>query len=751
VDARARLAYVEIGMNPRSFLRGTGAFPFVFLIALLAGIASLSVPAGAASVPGHVEAWGAIPFGQLQPPAGLDDVVAVAAGNQHNLALRTNGTVVAWGRDEQGETFVPPDLTNVVAISASGHNVALKGNGSIVLWGHPSPDVTNVPPGLTDVATVAAGNSSGNNYTVALRSNGTVVAWGLMTAVTNVPSGLSGVIAVAAGLGHVLALKSDGTVAAWGDNTAGAATPPPGLNGVVAVRAGQFTSFAIKSDGTVVGWGDAVVPGGLNGIIDLGTGNAHTIALRTNGQVIAWGDNNVGQATVPEGLSDVTAISAGGNHNIVLTPRPIILSISAPVTANAGDTVTFSVSASAGPLTYEWQHNGANVAGATNSSIVLTNVQAGNAGVYRVRVRNPYGSVLSGPTFLAFPPPVITAEPEDLTRYRGESATFSVMASGLAPLSYQWRKDGTNVPGATSTTLTLLFVSSTNAGGYDVRTVDAAGGSVTSRVALLIVIDPRARKQLALTPAVDTSIFSSGGNPMGAGSILAGTRSNGIRDRGLMRFNLASISAGAVIESAWLRLTVTRVPQSPANSDFSLHRMLKAWGTDATWNNATAGVPWVAPGAASGVDFAGVKSATRFVAGGGAYDFGPSAQLISDISSWINDPAANYGWLLKTDSESVLRTARHFGSSESTQRPQLSLEYSTPAPRPHLTDISLAGGNFAFRFAGTAGWFYRVQTQADFAGPWTTVTNVAAGAATTPIEISVPQTDGNHFYRVIAE
>jgi hypothetical protein len=714
---------------------------------------ALALGAGAvngAVVPGHVEAWGVIPFAEVQPPAGLNDVVAVAAGSQHNLALRVNGTVVAWGRDSQGQTVVPAGLSNVVAISAKTHNVALRSDGSILVWGNPNAVVTNVPPGLSDATAIAAGNFSGNSYTMALRSNGTVVVWGLASAVTNAPAGLSGVTGIAAGNAHALAVKNDGTVVGWGQG--GGATPPPGLNGVVAVRAGQFTSFAINSDGTVVGWGGAVVPAGLNGIIDLQEGATHTMALRTNGQVVAWGNNSSGQATVPGGLSDVTAISAGGSHSLALTPRPIILSLTPTVTANEGDTVTFSVSASAEPLTYEWQFKEVTIPGATNASIVLTNVQAGDAGPYRVRVSNPYGSVYAGPTYLLFPPPTITSQPQSQTRYRGETVTLSVTADGLEPFSYQWRKDGTNVPGATSDALTFPFLSSTNQGGYAVRITDAVGGSVTSLVAVLTVIDPTGVKQLQLVPVMDTSIYSGGGNPMGVGSILAGTRGNGIRDRGLLRFNIGSVPAGAVIESVRLRLTVTRVPLGPASSDFSLHRMLKPWGADATWNNATAGMPWGAPGGTNDIDFAGARSATRFVSSvGGAYDFGPSAQLIADINAWRDNSGVNYGWLLKTESEGVLKTARHFGSSESTSPPRLVLDYSTPPPRPHMTDLSLAGGNFSFRFAGTAGWSFRVETQAALGGGWTTVTNAPAGAATSPIVITVPYAGGNRFYRVIAE
>src|SRR5688500_7964303 len=75
---------------------------------------------GAPMVPGHVEAWGNNNRGQATVPPGLDGVIAVAGGDAHSLALRTNGTVVGWGSNENGQTNVPPGLTNVVAIAAGG-------------------------------------------------------------------------------------------------------------------------------------------------------------------------------------------------------------------------------------------------------------------------------------------------------------------------------------------------------------------------------------------------------------------------------------------------------------------------------------------------------------------------------------------------------------------------------------------------------------------------------------------------------
>jgi alpha-tubulin suppressor-like RCC1 family protein len=99
------------------------------------------------------------------------------------------------------------------------------------------------------------------------------VGWGENTyGQTNVPGGLSNVVAIAAGANHSLALNSDGTVVAWGDNSFGQSRVPAGLNAVLAISAGPGDSLAVKSDGTVVTWGQTwigSVPSGLGGELSL--------------------------------------------------------------------------------------------------------------------------------------------------------------------------------------------------------------------------------------------------------------------------------------------------------------------------------------------------------------------------------------------------------------------------------------------------------------------------------------------------
>jgi GH25 family lysozyme M1 (1,4-beta-N-acetylmuramidase) len=174
--------------------------------------------------------WGRNDFIQADIPGGLISVTAIAAGLDHNLALRPDGTVAAWGAGKTNSGTIP-------------------NNGQAL-----------VPAGLTNVAAIAAGYY----HSLALRADGTLAAWGAGTNNTGVspqygqcmvPAGLTNVITVAAGGYHSLALMPDGTVAAWGGNIYGQTNVPAGLANVVALAAGRYHSLALKVDGTVVAWG----------------------------------------------------------------------------------------------------------------------------------------------------------------------------------------------------------------------------------------------------------------------------------------------------------------------------------------------------------------------------------------------------------------------------------------------------------------------------------------------------------------
>jgi hypothetical protein len=122
--------------------------------------------------------------------------------------------------------------------------------------------------------------------------------------------------------------------------------------------------------------------------------------------------------------------------------------------------------------------------------------------------------------------------------------------------------------------------------------------------------------------------------------------------------------------------------------------------------------------------------------------------MVADLQTWLVNPGTNHGWMLKAENESLRQTARHFGSSESSEPPQLILKL---LGQVRLVNARIQGENFTFAFDAADGWFHRVQSGENLeSGNWTTFTNVPAGPVR-PISISVPFTPTRRFYRVISE
>ena len=265
-------------------------------------------------------------YGQGVAPA-VANLIAVAAGAWHSLGLQSDGTVIAWGDNSQGQCSVPSDLTNAVAIAGGGyHSLALRIDSTVAAWGADDYSQTNIPANVTNVIAIAAGTW----HSLVLRRDGTVAAWGDDSwGQCSVPPGLSNVVAIAAGGNHSLALQSDATVVAWGENTdasgnfAGQSAVPPGLKSVAGIAAGEYHSLAFLTDGTVTTWGDnssgqCSVPSALSNVVALAGGGAHSLALQADGTVVAWGDDYYGETSLPPLAADVVAIAAGEAHSLAL-------------------------------------------------------------------------------------------------------------------------------------------------------------------------------------------------------------------------------------------------------------------------------------------------------------------------------------------------------------------------------------------------------------------------------------------------
>ncbi len=177
-------------------------------------------------------------------------------------------------------------------------------------------------------------------------------------------------------------------------------------------------------------------------------------------------------------------------------PAAVALSITTQPTSQtvtAGQTATFSVSASGtAPLSYQWRKNGTSIIGATSPTYTTAATTTSDSGSqFTVVVSNSTGNATSNTATLtvttAAVAPSITTQPTSQTVTAGQTATFSVSASGTAPLSYQWRKNGTSIIGATSPTYTTAATTTSDSGSQFTVVVSNSTGNATSNTANLTV------------------------------------------------------------------------------------------------------------------------------------------------------------------------------------------------------------------------------------------------------------------------
>ncbi len=230
--------------------------------------------------------------------------------------------------------------------------------------------------------------------------------------------------------------------------------------------------------------------------------------------------NSVGSAT--SNAAALAVSSSPAAPTITLSP--------ASASVASGSSATFTLAASgATPLTYQWYKGVAAIGGATATSYSIASAQSADAGSYSCVVTNSAGSVTSNAATLtvnsANPPPAITSPPASVTVVAGAGATFTVGASGAAPLSYQWARNGAVISGATSASYTIASAQPADAGGFSC-TVTNSAGFVTSSVATLTVTAgaPAAATLAAgiVNLAVRARIGGSAGTPI-VGFVLGGS------------------------------------------------------------------------------------------------------------------------------------------------------------------------------------------------------------------------------------
>jgi predicted aconitase with swiveling domain len=332
----------------------------------------LGLPCMALRADGSMVPWGYYSRDTV-PPFDATNLVAISLGaigsSVNSLVLRADGTALNWN-----SKALAPSVSNqnLVAIAAGGsHQLALRDDGTVFAWGSNTSGQTNVPAAATNIIAIAAGNY----HSLALRADGTVIGWGFNTSgQATALSNAVDVIAIAAGGNQTMALLADGTVTGRiVTNTPGASVnygPVTGdISNKITIAAGAYHGLAIGTNRTVNGWGatnygQINIPAALTNVLSIAAGGYNSLAL-------------VNDPFAPP-----------------ISPRIARPPIARSVVA--GQSAVFNALAVGGlPLTYQWLRDGVPVAGQTRSSLMFTNVPPGAAGNYQLVAMNAFGAVTS--------------------------------------------------------------------------------------------------------------------------------------------------------------------------------------------------------------------------------------------------------------------------------------------------------------------------------------------------------------------
>ena len=734
----------------------TWAIVFRWTIGTTAAVGAFDSVSGATSVFTTPSTFS----GTVGTPFNANVTVSIGGGNSASssdylLVSSSTASSPLLFNNQSTTVTMPPGLT----FTASWANGATTIGG--VITG--TPTIPGSYP--TSVTIVSPGNASlSQNITITITgSSGGPVAPGITSAPasTNVIAGHNAVFKVTASGTAPLtyAWSKNNSTLADGGNISGSATATLTVANVAAADAGNYSVTVTNSVGSASSSSAAlgvIIPPSLttppqNQTVATGGNAAFTVVAggtapltylwQKNGAALANSAKFSGVATATLAITGATASDAG-NFSVVisnaggsLTSAPAALAVvSAPAitaqpashTVAVGATVSFSTTAAgSAPLVYSWFKDGqpladsGNLSGSSSNVLSLVGVTTNDAGNYSVTVSNSLGIATSSNAALTvLVPASITASPTGGTVVAGGSFTFTVAASGSAPLAFQWRKNNANISGANSATLSLVNLSANDAGSYSVTVSNAVGGAASSAATLTVIAPPLILAQPANATvslganaafrvnvtgtAPLTFLWSKDGQPLADGGNLSGSTSNVLTiasvatgDAG--NYSVAVVNAAGSTNSGSAALTVI-VPPSIVTPPAPVAAIA---GTNVSFTVVADGTaPFTFQWQKNGVNISGANTDTLSLANIGTSSAGNFSVVVANSAGAITSAVATLTVLLPPSI--TTQPANQYGALNSTVTLQVGVTGTAPfsyqwfkAGNPLTDGGNISGANTA--------------------------------------------------------